>query len=375
MMMKKLLLLAILKKLLMAAVWLVWSSWGAQALTTQEFLRLYPNATQEGNCYLTRLDDCNVTAVINDAPAEHEIALIFVQNKQKQKSMEVANRIAQILRDSEPEDFGQQSEVGGYDVASFSGTGTSAVIFCPISVLPARSPLSVLLSPLETSRETTQFLNWQGRSIRARVSQKGGKSVIEMTVNLEESGISSAEFRVVKGKMSEKEMQKFIFSRMGISAVTTNLSTKARKDLRELYANHDIVSYSSSDNFCIVSKMKSYRFGTPDGVKEATRNLRRTADAFPYPKQNHAWPEAGTALAGTGSPATPTEQPTATAAAQPAAVDAAGDQALNVQVIPFAATWKQDSAPNFLHKNDEKVEPALTPEQAYKQYQDRLRNL
>lgn len=292
-MLKKLIIFALVKKLLLLAILLIWGSGSARAITADDFLTLYPDADQEGNCYLLRLDDCNVIAVLNDYPSEKEIAIIFVQHKQKQKSLATAKRIAKNIYSSE--------------VVPFTGTDGSAAILCKVSSISYKSPLSVLLYPRNTYSKTTQFIGLQGRSVRVRVdldavsgnttssSSKKSKGAVEITVNLEESLTSCAEFRVAKGRMTADDMRDFISERMhpsvsSSSSMMPSLSVKGKKDLRSLYANNEIIAYSSSYDFCIVAKGKTYRAGTLDGVKDVVRNNKRDNVAFNFPEKNHPWP-------------------------------------------------------------------------------------
>lgn len=392
-MLKKLLILALVKKLLLLALLVIWGSYAAQALTEDEFQELYPEAEQEGNCYLLKLDDCNVVAVTNDYPAEHEIALIFVQNKQKQKSQDTAKRIAKDIPDSE--------------VVPFVGADSSVAIFCPISGLSTMSPLRVLLYPASTCRSTTQFIGWQGKCIKARIdletlpgnddsSRKKTKGIIEMTVNLEESIISSAEFRLTKGKLSVDNMRNFICERIrgtsNASELIPKLSVQGTKDLRSIYANSDVIAYSSSYDFCIVSKSKIYRAGTLDGVKDAVRSNKRDNVAFKYPQKNHPWPHdeidnedsafATTAERVNDVPRTKDDNETTqknnsatpTPPKEAVAATTTPNSAEAAQNIEFSKAKVADISSPICRSN-ESATSALTPAQASKTYLERLQKL
>lgn len=288
-MMKRLLVIGMAKKLLVLIILAFYNILNAEGLTTEQFISLYPNAEQEGACYVLRLDDCNVIAVENDYASPHEISLIFVQGKQQAKSLLTAKKIAQDIPDN--------------TISPFIGSEPSVAIFCPTSDMSTKSPLNVLLSPTSTASKTTKFTGWQGKNVKAQVDlstlttssgKKTKAGVVEMMVNLEEATVTCAEFRIIKGKTSSSDMRDFINERMNSyssAASLPSLSAKSKKDLRALYANHEILAYSSSYDFCIANKGKIYRAGTLEGVKEAVRNNKRDNIAFKFPSNNHPWPE------------------------------------------------------------------------------------
>ena len=379
-MIRKLFILAVVKKLLLLSLWLLWSSSETRGITVESFLELYPEADQEGNCLLLRLDDCNITAAINDYPDAHEIALIFVQHKQKQKSIETAQRLAKSIPLSE--------------VSPFVGGDSSAVIFCPITSLSIKSPLSVLLYPLSTCRKTTQFSGWQGKSVKARIDlenmppigssgKKQGKGIVEMVVNLEESSISYAEFRQLKGRQSSDTMRDFIVERMcrhaSESSLTPSLSNKSKKELRTLYNNNDILAYSTSHDFCIIAKSKLYRAGTLDGVKEFARANKRNNIAFNYPEKNMPWPDAINTTANT-SDADDAKDAFATADTttpntSPAPTNSADSAAANHQRLAFTTAKEADIRSLIVQRGDAKPSAQAAPEQNYKNYLEMVKNL
>ena len=297
--MKKILITFLVKKLLLL-LFLLWSNvYGQSVVTTSSFQNLFPDAEKQGACYIFRLDECNIIAVENNyRSTSPEIALIFVQGKQKSKTSEVANRLVKLLK------------AKCYPVP-FSGPDSSVAIFCPVTGLSTNSPLKALLYPTSYSRHTTQFYGWQGNCVKARVdleklpttsstysstsssTRKKTKGTIEMTINLEEEYITSAEFRAAKGRISSDEIKDFISSRMCVyssAASMPSLTSKGKKDLRALYNSYDIMAYSSSYDFCIVSKNKTYRAGTLEGVKEAVRGNKNESTAFNFPEVALNWP-------------------------------------------------------------------------------------
>ena len=426
-MLKKLLIVALVKKLLLLAILAIWGAFSAQAFSTEKFLELYPDAIQEGNCYLLRLDDCNIIAVINDYSNVSDIGIIFVQHKQKQKSQATAKKLAADISNSE--------------IMPFVGGDGSTAIICPTTLLSMKSPLRVLLYPsVSTSKRAIQFFGWQGKSVKARIdldalpstssssssstsssSRKKSKGIIEMTVNLEEALVTCAEFRISKGRIDADDMRDFIRARMcstiTSSSMMPSLSVKGKKELRSLYANNEIIAYSSSYDFCIVGKAKTYRAGTLDGVKDVVRNNKRDNIAFNFPTENLKWPHesardegddasgafataadtddkpkrnSDTTSSGSKSVADTTEKPSGSRNKEPiiaalstaekavtpdtAPVDLNIDKA-DMQTFSITVARKVAINAQIIHKEEGQQESTLNPAQVYKNYMESIKKM
>lgn len=299
--MKKIALIALVKKLLLLIILLLSHAYAdSPRVYTSNLLSQFPNAEHEGISYYFRLDDCNIVALENTYSSTTEIALIFVQSKQRSKTLATAQRLVKLF-----------PAISKNDIVPFAGDPGSVVIFCPVGPVYTKGPLRILLTPSGVCKTTTQFVGWQGKCIKARVdleklssfysssssyssSRKKMKGIVEMIVDLSESRVTTAEFNIVKGRIDLTDMQDFITTRMNsftsTSFSTSSLSAKAKKDLKKLYSNYDIVSYSSSYDFCIATKSKQFYAGTLEDVKKIVAGTKKSDLAFNFENKVLNWP-------------------------------------------------------------------------------------
>lgn len=278
-MLKKLLIVALLKKLILLAALLIWNSYSAQAVSIQEVtLNHFPSAekSSSSNCYLLRLDDCEVTAVKS---GDFDLGLVLVRHKNKKEICEAtAKRFLQY--------------VPGGKIVPFAENYPAVAIIYPaeLSAHPARiySPDQLLLTLYK--KKTLQFLSWQNKNLKVRIE---GKPTMELTLNLGEINISSAEFRVTKGGGNRNTVRDLLKSIVcpGLTTPMPTLTQRGKKDLNKLYNNQEVLAYNSVYDFCIVNKGKIYRVGSLDGVKDALRSSKRESVAFTYPAANAPWPD------------------------------------------------------------------------------------
>lgn len=286
-MLKKIILLGLIKKIILLIILIAWGGFGAQAaVKVSYFNELFPESKSEGMCNLTRLDDCKITVVPSDNTYD-EIAIIFVQHTQRQKSMATAKRLVEL--------FGQGS------IQPFAGSDSSVAIYFDLSKMVQKQALSVLFPNLKPI-PTLQFISLQGKSMRVQVDMpkqstaNKKKRTMEMLINLDSPQTSCVEFVLTKGRATPKEMQEFIMDSMlgSISVAAKSsltLTPKTKKNLRSIYSNADIIVYSNDLRFCIVQKNKTYYAGDPDSVKAALSNNNSGKVAFNYPAEDQPWPD------------------------------------------------------------------------------------
>lgn len=261
-------------------------SLGMQAsadISTQDFTQLFPEAHQDGACYVLRLDGCEVVAVINSYSGS-SVSLIFVTAEKKSAAMRVAQKLAKAL--------GQDCYL-----SPFVGPEPSVAIMCPITGVSYRSPLSAILYPISVARKSVQFVSLNGHMLKARTEyrpvstlRKKNRGTVEVTVDISRSSNVSTEFRTVKGRLEEYDIRGFISERMWGSAYSKpDFNAKEKAAFRSDYPMHDLVSYSESSDFCIVSKGKVYRAGTLKGVSNAIKSKEAIAK-FDFPAEDSSWP-------------------------------------------------------------------------------------
>lgn len=264
-------------------------STSAYGVSIQDFTRLFPDATREGACFLLRLDDCEVMAASTAASSSAsygEIALVLVSAKQKNTAVRTAKRLASELSPD-------------CTISNFSGSEPSVAIFCPLESVSHNSPLSALLYPISSSKPSIQFVGWKGRMLKARVEYKSSstyrrkfKGTVEVSVDLTKPRAEYVEYRVVGGRLEEYDIKDFIGDRMwGSGFSLPDFTSKEKSELRSALGAQDILAYNTSSDFCIVSKGKVYRAGTPDGIKEVVSTRGKSLAAhLKYPEQSSSWP-------------------------------------------------------------------------------------
>lgn len=259
----------------------------AHALTLDDFQEVFNKTKENGTCLTFTVDDCNVIAVKNlDVQTEAEIALIFVQNKSRQKSTEVAQRILKALGNAAKD----------CEIQDFTNNDGSVVIFCPVAYASSNSTLRTLLYPLD-KRGAITFSGWNGSRVRATIDMEnagvaGKKKVrgtLKLEVDLTESFLNYAQFQYTKGNATTSVIKDYILERIFITPPSAgnynSLSSRSKKELRSLYGDREILVYNSAFDFCLLSKGRNFYAGTLDDVKKD----KPTKHNFKFPDEPFHW--------------------------------------------------------------------------------------
>lgn len=245
---------------------------------------LFPGTTGEMPLSLLRVDDCRVTVV---HATKKSAPLIIVQGSKRDRTMATAERLLQVLdiKDGKIVPFAKQPWV---------------VITCPFrGQMPEDSPLRALYAHekwpkqftdlkngILTARVDYQYLNANSRPVKCQV---------DISVDLTGAHRGHVEFRVVKGRLDERQIKDFICDRLAYetSSANTELTRAERAKLRKSYNGGEVLmrEQNSSHDFCIVFKNKSYHAGPVQSVRDAMTS--KPAFHADFPAANMPWPQEG----------------------------------------------------------------------------------
>lgn len=250
--------------------------------TVGEFTKMFPSAAKQGACYLLRLDGCRVVAV-STPYAVGRIELIFVNAPKKQTASKLAHRLAKEISPN-------------CKVIPFEKDESWVAVICPLKIVSRRYPTSLFLY-----RRSIHFIGWQGKLLRVqteystteygKIRSKKISGVIEMLVDLTVPNCDHVEFRLIRGRLKDGDIRDFICSSMAGSSdyLPEFFSSSEMRDLRAKFSGHELISYSLSSDFCIVSKRKTYHAGTIEAVSDYVSSKRSIAE-FNFPKDETPWP-------------------------------------------------------------------------------------
>ena len=160
--------------------------------------------------------------------------------------------------------------------------------------------------------------------------------------------------------MDDDDIKTFICALMDESpySSSTYSSNAYKAQLRKNFNGADVILYSPSTNFCIVTKRKSYHAGRISEVKDALKSKATTVKPD-FPSENISWPSDA------GITDTTTEEDTTTTATTP--------QETPKPQRPTKPSNEGNRIPNT--ETTRPVEVDLTPAQAVDDYLKLLKNL
>lgn len=313
--------------------------------------QMFPGGNRSTEFDLLKLDDCRVTAVlVND-----NIPLIIIQGGNRERAMATAERFVSEfpVKNAQIQPF-------------FKKNGFVAITYPLESALPENHPLRLLYqSGKQPNKDECQFTDWNGSVLTFRVehkltSGKKSKSTIDISIDLTDYRLHHAEFRVFKGRMDDDDIKTFICALMDESpySSSTYSSNAYKAQLRKNFNGADVILYSPSTNFCIVTKRKSYHAGRISEVKDALKSKATTVKPD-FPSENISWPSDA------GITDTTTEEDTTTTATTP--------QETPEPQRPTKPSNEGNRIPNT--ETTRPVEVDLTPAQAVDDYLKLLKNL
>ncbi len=252
-----------------------------RGFSVANFKEMFPEAVQDGFCYLLRLDRSKIVAVGTPSSSGH-IELIFVNAHKKSAAIEIAKRLT--------EEIPLPSVI-----RPFEGNEASvAIIFSsPAQNHPDLS--SILRSSSQV--QNVRFIGWRGNRLRAQMEyapsfdrRKRHRTLIEVLLDLRSSTYEHVEFHVVKGRLDPEDAADFINDRTkNRISFPTELTPRERYELISQFPSHELVLYSKHANFCMVNRRKVYHAGTIDGVSSFLRSKQSVAK-FDFPRKDMRWP-------------------------------------------------------------------------------------
>ncbi len=272
-----------------------------KAHTSVNFKQLLPDARQEGNCFLVRIEGCDVIAAMSLYGTEH-LEMVFVHGKSKKEAADVAEKIKDEIA---PAAWVRPFEDKEPWVAIIPQNSTN--------YFRSGTRLINLMIKRETKEFPLQFIGWEGKLLRVRTAisytssyfstsySSGRKSsgVVEMLIDLTQQKPQYIDFNVVEGKPSAREIALFIArTMMGAYSSTQNMSKKELAKLRKDYPGATVISLSENSDLCIIQRKKIYRAGPPKNVQESLkkRNPLELA-SFQFPAKDAVFPPQREALA------------------------------------------------------------------------------
>lgn len=261
------------------------SSGSSSCIPLHDFMGKFPEAVQDGECYLLRLDGCRIVAV--GAPySPDRIKMIFVNSNKKTTAQKVAQRLVK--------EFSGRSKI-----VPFEGSDPGvAIIFTSGSQRSTRMlPYSTSIILYPDRKRSVRFTGWQGKLLQMQVDyepiddlRKKHRGVIEILRDVTTSSLEHVEFRTAKGRIEKEDMLDFLDVSLSISSSDLpEFTPRERRELRSKFPGQDIVVYNTNLNFCITNRGRSYHVGTIDGVSSYLSSKRSLAK-FNFPEQDMAWP-------------------------------------------------------------------------------------
>lgn len=250
------------------------------------FARTFKGVKRDSRFYLLKLDDCKVAAYRFSS----SIPFIIVQSNKRDKALSTAEHIVKVF------------PVRGAQIIPFAkNTPCVAITFPMQETMWDHAPLRLLFPEgVQPIKETCQFIDWNINGeltfrVEARAlsnSSKKNKATFDISCNMNQTRVENAELRLVKGRIEDDDICSFVCERLHMStySTTTYASSSYKAQLRKSFSGAEVLLYSSSSNFCIVYKRKTYHAGTLSGVREALRSHSKPAK-LNYPTDNLPWPD------------------------------------------------------------------------------------
>ena len=263
-------------------------------VSVYDFREKFPDAVEDGECYLLKLDGCRVVAV-STPYASGRIELMFVNAKKKSDAQKVAKELAKELSSK-------------CRVVPFEGSAPWVAIICPTENYSRRYSTSLILYP--DGGRNVRFVGWQGKLLRVQMDysnyststhserdafvpsyRKKGRGVIEILLDVTSSSLSHVECRIAKGRLDGEHIADFLDNRLlNSSSYLPEFSSREKSELRSKFPGCDLIAYSTSADFCIANKKgKTYHVGTIDGVSAYLCSKHPIAK-FNFPEENMDWP-------------------------------------------------------------------------------------
>ncbi len=251
-------------------------------VSVYDFKEKFPDAVEDGECYLLKLEGCRVVAV-STPYASGRIELIFVNAKKKSAAQKVAKELAKELSSK-------------CRVVPFEGSDPWVAIICPTENYSRRYSTSLILYP--DGGRNVRFVGWQGKLLRVQMDystsdyvRKKRRGVIEILLDVTSSSLSHVECRITKGRLDEEDIADFLDNRLlNSSSYLPEFSSREKSELRSKFPGCDLIAYSTSADFCIANKKgKTYHVGTIDGVSAYLCSKHPIAK-FNFPEENMDWP-------------------------------------------------------------------------------------
>ncbi len=285
-----------------------------------DFKEKFPEAVEDGESYLLKLDGCRIVAV-STPYSSGRIEMIFVNASKKAAAQKVAQHLAEELSSK-------------CRVVPFEGGDPWAAIICPATNYSRRHAPSLILYP--DKGRSVRFVGWQGKLLRAQMDysstdymRKKCRGVIEILLDVTTSSLDHVEFRIARGRLENVDVIDFLDSRFyNSSSYLPEFSSREKSELKTKFPGCELIVYSTSSNFCIANKKgKTYHAGSIQGVSSYLRS-RHPIAKFDFPKENMDWPDAriaqnkttdsGTAMGSESKESSSQETSSAVASAQPA---------------------------------------------------------